>query len=1349
MPISKRFVSSPPINVLIVSGVLGFGILLLYVVSPTPEKLYVSWGAISASNWLRFGADLLLSVFLPGFFVFDVLNARSRESPVRYFLFSYLLSVFIVTFANLVVFLVSGSWMPLNVLILTNCGLFGIWLVTKRGKIGCSRVSCKLVLTIAGLVLFFLGVSLIHRFFIYGDQFDYHGWVLSWAETPFRSLNGVIEPFYPWWTYSYLSTLFKTTGLPSVNTYVPLIVLNMMPVVAFFCLVRTKADARVSIIATFLAFFTSGFGWIYLPLINAGSQVDTLQQLGWKTYDVTVPNSFLSITPDLSTSLLLIGLPSLLAVLAIAIDEKQTSSQRRYYLLTAALTALTFLSHTEAGAILVGIYALLILTNRIKNTRLQLSFLSGLLLVSVIDLLAPAQYYTVIAVSLANNHIPLLLVGIAAVSLSIILGLIFRTHAFNSFSTFCVRKTMNLFSKLRSMDFTVVLSFCIERGNLWKDNPPSKRLKFSLIALSIALLVILSYLGTFALYSVYFFPAFHFNVSSIPWYIYPVRLGMVGALALGFLLGCIFFQWHKKEKLPYALTIIGIPLVIFLGYYGFYQQHRLMKYIPLLMAPFAAVFLTRLADCFSLKIHSKIHSRVIQVATLVLILSLSTPSMILYFQYEALCQDPAHYPTLARRIPISNYVASAAEFLLDNSNFSDTIATFPLGYGGSYSYVGQLTGRDTTSFLPIFAIKQAVDFFKVASDIQLKYAYVSTVEEGLINKYCKDGFLNFYTSIASIAHETDETKIYVIPRLFPPSENPECSVLDLSAFARSPSSKNSSFLSYLLLGLSGIQYALYSYPFTGLSPKIDTIVMPLDPDITFIDRYLDWVNNGGKLVVLASDQLGSFSTFLGLNITGIGEANSIRNADIAISIPNIQFPLISSKDPDVTIQAYYTQDQQLKSPFFAERNLGNGTIKYLYLAPLFSHLLSSGNGSADTLAQITPTIINMLGFKANISSTNTNHNFPNYVLEKPTYSGNLTCTTDYLTFNAPEISIKQSDSIEQHFKEASVAITGSLNFAINNSSGSISAGTPQGQEIAPTIIYDDGEFWTTYLGPGTGTVGKVSIVQDVSTVRSGNSSTKITIEPGSRQNSGVYHNFGTTDWSSAKRISVYVYGSGTNAKISLALFSGPETGDDVCIWEIADNFTEWKKLTFDFSSPTRIGSNFNITDIKKMYAWFDTPGTWYVDRFALDVSGPTQTMPFITFQNNSPKDMDLVLSKGTLLVITSENQAIQITAAENQEISLKAAPNDIYLDSFDTNLAIDGAVTFKGSYGYWLEQTPAVHDIIKISGLTSFKPAFAELITYVYAEDGNRDFVVKYNSNPIIYISDLHITGKYTHSDEK
>ena len=1348
MPISKSFVSSPLINVLIVSSVLGLSIFSLYVVSPTPEKLYVSWSAIPTSNWLRFGADLLLSAFLPGFLVFDVLNKKTTESPARYFIFSYLLSVFIVTFANLVVFLFSGSWMPLVVLILTNCVLFGIWLVVKRGKIGCSRVSCKLVLAIVGLVLFFLGVSLIHNFFIYSDQFDYHGWALSWAETPFRSLNGVIDPSYPWWTYSYLSTLFGTTGLPSVNTYVPLIVLNMMPVVAFFCLVRTKADARVSIIAAFLAFFTSGFGWIYLPLINAGSQVDTLQQLGWKTYDVTVPNSFLSITPDLSTSLLLIGLPSLLAVLAIAIDEKQTSSQRRYYLLTAALTALTFLSHIEAGAILTGIYALLILTNRIKSIRLQLSFLSGLLLVSVVDLLAPAQYYTVIAVSLASNHIPLLIVGIAAVSVSILLGQIYRTHAFNSFSTFSMRKTKNLFSKLRSIDSTVLFSFSIERGTIGKDNPPSKWLKFSLIAFSIALLIILSYLGTLAVYSVFFFPTFHFNVSLIPWYIYPVRLGMVGALSLGFLFGCIFFQWHKKEKLPYVL-IIGIPLLFFLGYFGLYQQQRIIKYLPLLIAPFAAVFLTKLADYFYSKIHSKIRARLIQVTTLVLILALSSSSMILYLQYESLSQDPAHYSTLARRIPIGNSVASAAEFLLGNSNFSDTIATFPIGYGGAYSYMSGLTGRDTRSFLPIFAIKQPMDFFKVASDIQLKYVYVSAFEEGLINKYYKDGFLNFYTSIASIAHETDETKIYVIPRLFPPSDNPQCSVLDMSAFVQSSSSQNSSFLSYLMLGLSGVQYAPYSYPSTGLNPNIDSIIMPLDPNITSIDKYLDWVNNGGNLVVLASDQLGSFSTFLGLNVTGIGEANSIRNANIAISTPNIQFPLISSKDPNVTIQAYYAQDQHLKSPFLSERNLGNGTIKYLYLAPLFSHLLSSGNGSIDTLAQITPTIINMLGFQADISSTNTNRNLPNYVLEKPTYSGNLACTTDYLAFNAPEISIKQSDSIEQHFKEASVAITGSLNFAISDSSGSISAGTPQGQEIAPTKIYDDGEFWTTYLGLGKGNVGNVSIVQDVSTVRSGNSSTKITIEPGSRQNSGVYHNFNTTDWSSAKRISVYVYGSGTNANVSLVLFSGAETAADVIIWEIADNFTEWKKLTFDFSSPTRIGSNFNITDIKKMYVWFDAPGTWYVDRFALDVSGPTQTMPCITFQNNSPKDMDIVLSKGTQLVITSESQDIQIIAAENQKISLKAAPNDIYLDSFDTNITIDGAVTFTGSYGYWLEQTPAVHDIIKISGLTSFKPAFAEWITYVYAEDSFRDFVVKYNSNPIIYISDLHIAGRYTHSDEK
>lgn len=1348
MFISKRTVSSPILNIVIFTGLLGFSILSLFVVSPVPEKLFLSWDMVPSSNWLRFGADVLLSAFLPGFFLFDTLNRRNTESPVRYFIFSYLLSVFIVTFANLIGLLVYGCWIPLNILILTNCLLFGIWLLMKRGNIGCSRISFKFALAIVSIILFFLCVSLIHNFFIYGDQLDYHGWAIGWSENPFRLQNGVIQPSYPWWGFVFLSTLFTTTSLPSVNTYVSLIGLNMMPVVAFFCLVRTKANAQVSAIAAFLVFFTSGFGWMYLPLITAGNQVSALQQLGWKTYDITVPNSFLSVTPDLSTSLLLIGLPSLLVVLAIVFD-KQISSQKRYYLFTAVLTALTFLSHIEAGAILTGICVLLILVNYFRNMRLQLSFLSGLLLVLVIDLVVPAKYYTAVTVGLASSHISLLLLCIAAVSVSILFAQIYRTNTFNSLTTVSMRKTKNLLSKLRSIDYTVLFSFSIVRGTSGKDNLPSKRFKYSLIATLIAILIILSYLITLLVYSVFFFPTFHFNVSLTPWFIYPVRFGMVGALSLGFLLGCIFFQWHRKEKLPYAL-LLGIPLLVFLGYLDLYQQHRIMKYIPLLLSPFAAEFVIKLVNCFHEKIHSKIRGKIIQFTTLVLILALSSSSMILYLQYESVSQDPAHYSTLARRIPISNSVASAAEFLLDNSNFGDTIATFPIGYGGAYSHMNSLTGRDTRSFLPIFAVKQPVDFFKVASDIQLKYVYVSTFEESLVNKYYKDGFLNFYTSIASIAHKTNETKIYSIPTLYPPSENPECLVLDMSAFTQSSTSQNSSFLSYLTLALSGVQYAPCSYPPTAINPNIKTIVMPLDPNITSIDKYSDWVNNGGNLVILASDQLGSFSTFLGLNVTGIGEVNSIRNSNTTISTPNLQFPLISSKDPNVTIQAYYAQDQQMKSSFFAERNLGNGTIKYLFLAPLFSYLLENGNGSADILAQITPKIINMLGFTVNVPNTNTNYNFPNYVLEKPTYSGNLTCTTNHLTFSAPEITLKQSNSMEQHFKEASVDIMGSVKFAINNSSGSISAGAPQDQEINPTEIYNDEDFWVSYLGPGKGTVGNVSKGQDASTVRSGNSSTRITVEPGTRQNSGVYHNFNTTDWSSAKRISLYIYGSSTNAKVSVALFSGAETAANVLIWEITDNFTGWKKLTFDFSSPTRIGSIFNATNIKKMYVWFDAPGTWYVDRFTLDSSsGSTQTMPSIKLENNDPKDIDIILSKGTQLVITSGTQDTKIIALEEQKISLQAIPNEIYLDSFATNLSIDGSVTFKGSYGYWLEQTPTVHDTIKVSGLTSFKPTFAELISYVYAEDSFREFVVKYNTNPIIYISDLQITGKYTHMDEK
>jgi len=1349
LSVSKRFINMSILNVFVVAILLGLSIILLYVTSPMSETIFASWGAVSASNWLRFGAATLLSAFLPGFFLFDVLNKKGFESPVRYFLFSYLLSVLIISVANLFAFLVFGSWNPLNVLVLANCVLFGIWVFAKRGKVGCSRVSSMLIFAFIVLLLFFLFVSSVHNFFIYGDQFDYNGWAISWAEAPFYSLNGVIQPSYPWLAFAYLSTLFKTTGLPSVNTYVPLIVLNMMPIVAFFCLVRTKANAHVSAIASFLAFFTSGFGWVYLPLINAENQVNALQQLGWKTYDITVPNSFLSVTPDLSTSLLLIGLPSLLAVLAVMFDDNQISSQKRYYFLTAVLTALAFLSHIEAGAILTGIFVLLVLANYVKNTRLQLSFLCGLLLVLVIDLVAPVQYYITVTVDLASSHTPLLLLCIVAVSVSILLAKTYRANLLDSLTTVSVKKTKNLLSKLRSVDYIVLFSFSIVQGALNNDNPPNKRFKCSLRALVFALLIILSYSVTLVIYSIYFFPIFHFNVSLFPWFIYPVRFGMVGALSLGFLLGCILFQWNKKEKLPYAL-ILGIPLLLFLGYCGLYQQQRVMKYIPLLIAPFAAEFAIKSANYFSKKVYSKIRGRVIQVTTLLLILSLCSSSMALYLQYESLCQDPTHYSTLAMRIPISDSVASAAEFIAGNSNFGDMIAAFPIGYGGAYAYMSGLTGRDTMDFLPIFAMKEPINFFQVASDIQLKYVYISTSEKGLINKYYKDGFLNFYTSIASIAHETSETKIYSVPTLFPPSEDPECLVIDMSAFIRSSYSQNSSFLSYLTLALSGVQYAPCSYSSVGLSQNIETIIVPLDPNSASIDGYLEWVNNGGNLIVIGSDQLGSFSTFLNFQITGIGEINSIRSVNTSISTPNIQLPLVSSDDPNVTIQAYYSQDKQLKSSFLAESHIGNGTIKYLFLAPLFSYLLSNGNGSVHILSQIAPSIINMLGFKVDISRTNPNRNTPNYVLERPTYSGNITCITNHLTFNAPTVTLKQSNSIEQSFKDASVDITGSITIAIGDSSGSISAGIPQSQEINPTRIYDDEEdFWKTYLGHGTGTVGNVSIVHDVNTFRSGNSSTKIIIESGSQKNSGIYHNFATTNWSSAKKISLYIYGSGTNVKISLSLFSGAETAADVLLWEIIDNFTGWKKLAFDFSNPTRIGSNFNISDIKKMYLWSDSPGAWNVDRFTLDVSGPTQFAPSLTFQNSGLKDMTLVLSKGTQLVITSESQDTIIITSEEQKISIKADPNDIYLEAFSTTIAIDGLVTFKGSYGYWLEQIPTVHDTISISGLTSFKPVFAELISYVYAEDIFRDYVVEYPTNPIIYISDLQLTGKYSHIDEK
>ena len=89
----------------------------------------------------------------------------------------------------------------------------------------------------------------------------------------------------------------------------------------------------------------------------------------------------------------------------------------------------------------------------------------------------------------------------------------------------------------------------------------------------------------FSLYEV----ANHTGVRDIPWYLYPMKFGITGALGLALILSYLF---KKFEKEIFVFGVIAIVALFFAGPY--YDEHRFGKYIMIGMVGFASILVYKL-----------------------------------------------------------------------------------------------------------------------------------------------------------------------------------------------------------------------------------------------------------------------------------------------------------------------------------------------------------------------------------------------------------------------------------------------------------------------------------------------------------------------------------------------------------------------------------------------------------------------------------------------------------------------------------------------------------------------------------------------------------------------------------
>ena len=209
---------------------------------------------------------------------------------------------------------------------------------------------------------------------------------------------------YPPFFSAVLGGFFSLSGVPPVNAYVTIHVLNLMPILAFYYFFTRWIPAslkRASLIATGLFVLSSGFGWIYViatslaePTLLPVDSAYHLKNAGLMTFDVHVPNTFMNVSsPDFTTGLIIIGLPAGFVLLGLL--KERIGDRIRSIAIVSAVSFIGILSHDEFYLFIIVASLIPPLFRLEGRGNFYAAILVALTVTALADLVSPAKYYTI------------------------------------------------------------------------------------------------------------------------------------------------------------------------------------------------------------------------------------------------------------------------------------------------------------------------------------------------------------------------------------------------------------------------------------------------------------------------------------------------------------------------------------------------------------------------------------------------------------------------------------------------------------------------------------------------------------------------------------------------------------------------------------------------------------------------------------------------------------------------------------------------------------------------------------------------------------------------------------------
>jgi hypothetical protein len=901
-------------------------------------QLYVSPAELPVAAWLRHFVALIFTALLPGYLLLRTLDPGRHIGTLETFLLSYLLSVFLTFLVGYLALLVGLRIAQVSIYCVAflNSVLFAAFACRSHRRLD-NNDNPEAIRNVKKIelwnILFFIGIVGLLIFFTYGligtqiiaDQRTIHGLGLVMEQISLPK-DRVAFPSYPWLMVTYVAMMFATSGLPSVNAYNSLNMMNVFAVLAFFIMVRRffrkwPNNDVIAAVSTLIAFFTSGFGWIVaLGSTTSGASSSLAQYVyqAWtQTYDLLTSNSYVaSGHPNVTTSLLFVALPAVLLAFGIAISDDKSISARLRLLLLALLIAISYLGHPETVPIL-GL--LLVVSLFLKNGLWNLlSGVLGIAAIIVVDLSSPSHFYLSSYASLLGFRAPLLLLLLSGFIIALAISVAMRVikslalmvaHAVSKMSS----RVLALFGRV-----SVRLSFFLAATYLYL-------LGFVFWVLQLNAAVV----------------PYYFSLDgSVPWYFYPIRLGIPGLVTI---VGSVHWMITGRFKELKILLPLYAWMLITLFASPFYLDYRLIKqfYLPVSITS-AFVLIGLIENQHStlpkVKIGHTFLPKMLKASLAVLLTSLVVLASIgspLLYAYVVQHPDNSQVPgILPRYAPLTAGELEALDWIRNNTE-SGSIPVIGLSsyLGNNIADIAGVWEVLANRYVPFFQVSDAANLFDLIGMIQPRYMYISQSDLRVLQAE------GYSTSVAvelakylPIAFSNSVATAYEVPPLVGPSLESSVAVPE-----------SSSMFSLAMLGLAEVNYTVFSKVDPALFNHITIILSDCPTMNSDLAQYEDWAKNGGHLLIL--DLPPDFKLPVGdLLIDGISTEN------LTIKLPNLyvsQFNQTTLSDENLSIGSYYALGGKQIAPFSLVRSIGLGDVTYINFEPLVGFL----SGTDDQLAQ--------------------------------------------------------------------------------------------------------------------------------------------------------------------------------------------------------------------------------------------------------------------------------------------------------------------------------------------------------------------------------------------------------------